>query len=173
MSEDRDRYLLADDKRLLAECRVHLYRASGPGGQKRSKTSSAVRLRHEPTGLTVVATESRLQGENRARALRRLRMVMALKLRRSVHEDEGKLPQCLLQDYSGLGWTGISIKNAAYPLVVASVLDILAARDGRVSETAERLGISTARLVAFFRRDTKLWGQVNSIRQESGQRRLR
>ena len=171
MSDERDRYLLADDKRLLADCRVHLYRASGPGGQKRSKTSSAVRLRHEPTGLTVVATESRLQGENRARALRRLRMVMALKLRRSVHE--GKLPQCLLQDYSGLGWTGISIKNAVYPLVVASVLDILAARDGRVSETAERLGISTARLVAFFRRDAKLWGQVNSIRRESGQRRLR
>ena len=100
-------------------------------------------------------------------------MVMALKLRRLVHEEEGKLPQCLLQDYSGLGWTGISIKNDVYPLVVASVLDILAARDGRVSETAERLGISTARLVAFFRRDTKLWGQVNSIRQESGQRRLR
>ncbi len=96
-----------------------------------------------------------------------------LELEMHADEDEDKLPQCLLQDYSGLGWTGISIKNAAYPLVVASVLDILGARDGRVSETAERLGMSTARLVAFFRRDAKLWGQVNSIRQESGQRRLR
>src|SRR6516165_5325240 len=69
------------DVQLLAQCAVDTYRASGPGGQKRNKTSSAVRLRHPPSGLLVIAEESRSQHENRARALRRLRQALYLKWR--------------------------------------------------------------------------------------------
>src|SRR5918912_2814919 len=69
------------DEQLLAHCAVDTYRASGPGGQKRNKTSSAVRVRHLPSGLIVIAEESRSQHENRARALRRLRQALYLKLR--------------------------------------------------------------------------------------------
>src|SRR6266436_5918916 len=71
---------LADDQ-LLAQCEVDTYRASGPGGQKRNKTSSAVRLRHPPSGLIVIAEESRSQHENRARALKRMRQALYLKMR--------------------------------------------------------------------------------------------
>src|SRR6187431_1978088 len=71
---------LSEDQ-LLAQCEVDTYRASGPGGQKRNKTSSAVRFRHLPTGLIVIAEESRSQHENRARALKRLRQALYLKLR--------------------------------------------------------------------------------------------
>lgn len=64
---------LADHlKRLLAECEVDTYRASGPGGQHRNKTESAVRLRHLPSGLVRVATEDRSQSRNRVMALERL-----------------------------------------------------------------------------------------------------
>ena len=69
------------DVQLLDQCAVDTYRASGPGGQKRNKTSSAVRLRHPPSGLMVIAEESRSQHENKARALRRLRQALYLKLR--------------------------------------------------------------------------------------------
>src|SRR3954451_15492308 len=69
------------DAQLFDQCAVDTYRASGPGGQKRNKTSSAVRLRHPPSGLIVIAEESRSQHENRARALRRLRQALYLKLR--------------------------------------------------------------------------------------------
>src|SRR5271170_5805790 len=72
--------LLTDDQ-LLAQCEVDTYRASGPGGQKRNKTSSAVRIRHQPSGLLVIAEESRSQHENRARALRRLRQAFFLQVR--------------------------------------------------------------------------------------------
>src|SRR6187431_216747 len=74
---------LSEDQ-LLAQCEVDTYRASGPGGQKRNKTSSAVRLRHGPTGLLVIAEESRSQHENKARALRRLRQALFLRLREPV-----------------------------------------------------------------------------------------
>src|SRR5437016_10737455 len=69
------------DAQLLDQCDLDTYRASGPGGQKRNKTDSAVRLRHGPSGIMVIAEESRSQIENRARALRRLRKALALRVR--------------------------------------------------------------------------------------------
>src|SRR5438128_8971241 len=76
------------ESQLLGQCEVDTYRASGPGGQKRNKTSSAVRLRHPPSGLLVIAEESRSQHENRARALRRLRQALYLKVREPLAAEE-------------------------------------------------------------------------------------
>src|SRR5262249_2019844 len=76
------------DAQLLAQCEVDTYRASGPGGQKRNKTSSAVRLLPPPSGLIVIAEESRSQHENRERALRRLRRALFLKLRDEVTPEQ-------------------------------------------------------------------------------------
>ncbi|MFN8587668.1 MAG: peptide chain release factor-like protein [Candidatus Eisenbacteria bacterium] len=59
-------------QRLLAECEVEAYRSSGPGGQKKNKTESSVRVRHLPTGLVRIATESRSQARNREAALERV-----------------------------------------------------------------------------------------------------
>lgn len=59
-------------KKLLAECDVEAYRSSGPGGQKKNKTESSVRVRHLPTGIVRVATESRSQFRNREAALQRV-----------------------------------------------------------------------------------------------------
>src|SRR5262245_66550191 len=78
---------LTDDQ-LLRQCELDTYRASGPGGQKRNKTSSAVRLRHPPSGLIVIAEESRSQHENRARALKRLRQAIHLKLREELPPED-------------------------------------------------------------------------------------
>ncbi|MCJ7729541.1 MAG: peptide chain release factor 1 [Sedimentisphaerales bacterium] len=48
-------------------------RSSGPGGQKVNKTSSAIRLEHVPTGITVRMQEEKSQHKNRAKAWRILR----------------------------------------------------------------------------------------------------
>src|SRR5205809_7854438 len=91
MSEHHRRTWTAlTDPQLLAQCAVDTYRASGPGGQKRNKTSSAVRLRHLPTGLIVIAEESRSQHENRVRALKRMRQAFYLKIRDEL--GPGDLP---------------------------------------------------------------------------------
>src|SRR5207248_4007027 len=76
------------DSQLLEQCEVDTYRASGPGGQKRNKTSSAVRIRHAASGLIVIAEESRSQHENRARALRRLRQALYLKIRDELTPEQ-------------------------------------------------------------------------------------
>jgi protein subunit release factor B len=47
-------------------------RSSGPGGQNVNKVSTAVTLRHRPSGLTVTVQDSRSQARNRALALERL-----------------------------------------------------------------------------------------------------
>ncbi len=51
---------------------IEFYRASGPGGQRKNKKDTAVRLTHVPTGVTVVAPESRYRSVNIKRAFERL-----------------------------------------------------------------------------------------------------
>jgi protein subunit release factor B len=62
-----------DPKILKKHVIIETYRSSGPGGQRKNKVETAVRLKHLPSGLTVIATEHRSQAENRKLALERLR----------------------------------------------------------------------------------------------------
>ena len=57
---------------LRDEVTVTAYKSSGPGGQHKNKTESAIRLKHLPTGITVIARDSRSQIKNRELAWERL-----------------------------------------------------------------------------------------------------
>ena len=62
-----------DPEHLKKQVTIETYRSRGPGGQRKNKVETAVRLKHLPSGITVIATEHRSQAGNRRLALERLR----------------------------------------------------------------------------------------------------
>jgi hypothetical protein len=160
-----------DDARLLADCDVDTLRASGPGGQKRNKTESAVRLRHRPTGLIAIAEESRSQAENKARALRRLRKMLAIRIRGAVHPEEA--PEGVVAAIDRKGRLDVGKRDVRYLPAVAAVLDVLAVHEGVLGDSAKQLGVTTGNLSSFITGDEDVMVEANRIREHFGLRPLR
>ncbi len=160
--------LAVPDAALVGQCDIDLYRASGPGGQKRNKTSSAVRLRHRPTGLRVIAEESRSQHANKAKAVGRLRQAVVLHVREPAAAGRPEVAAC------GDGRFSLaSAKDPRYWPAAGVALDALAGCDGQLSTAAELLGVATANLGDFLALHPKVWQEANRIRVQFGLAALR
>jgi peptide chain release factor 2 len=83
-----------------SDIRMEVFRASGAGGQHVNKTSSAVRLIHEPTGLVASSQQERSQLQNRESALKRLKAMI-------IAQDEEERAAALSQiagKQAQVGW---------------------------------------------------------------------
>ncbi|CAN0901347.1 Peptide chain release factor 2 [Linum grandiflorum] len=173
-------YLESTDDELMRQCDMSTYKSSGPGGQHRNKRESAVRLKHLPTGIIAQAAEDRSQHKNRASALKRLRTLLALRVRNPVELDGYSPPPELLQILppkstirTSDSGSQIGPNNPKFALGMQALLDLISAVDGSVSDAAKLLGLSTGGLSRLILSDDSLRMAVNELRNSKGMKPLK
>jgi len=92
------RDLIIDDGEISKE----VFRGSGAGGQKRNKTSSAVRLTHKPTGIVVKYESERSQSMN----LQAAKAILASRLKQLADESDQKERSSIRKEQVGCGMRG-------------------------------------------------------------------
>ncbi|MBP5531146.1 MAG: peptide chain release factor-like protein [Lentisphaeria bacterium] len=143
---ERDEILRLDDAELSRIVKLEFSRGTGNGGQKRNKTSTAVRVVLDEYGLAAADCSERSQHRNRAAALRKLRMLLALKERRAPQPP----PR-----------TRCAMESPDYPLFAARLLDAVAAAEGDYRRAAAAWGVSPSALLRTLERDPALWNWLN------------
>lgn len=149
-NQERDAWLNLNDMDLEKACRLDFFKASGRGGQKRNKTSNAVRFTHEPSGIAVSDCSGRSQHKNRATALKKLRYQIALQIRVIPGTPPARLD--------------VSLSNDEYPMFIAHILDVLNDNEFIISQAAQFLELSTSKLIKILQRDKILWQLVQSFK---------
>lgn len=117
---------------------------------------------------------------NRASALKRLRALLAIRVRNSLDIDSYTPPLELLQILplkstirgSDCG-PQIGPKNPKFILGMQALLDLIFAVEGSISEAGKLLGLSTGALSRLILSDDSLRMAVNDLRNSKGLKPLR
>ena len=166
-------FITIGDKEFARSCRLEFYMASGPGGQKRNRTYSAVRATHKRTTVSAVAEESRSQTDNKEKALKRLKKKIALHVRKDFSATGFKVHPEAAELFLREGIKKINSKNRLYPLYCAVLLDSIYASKGKLSEASEMLNSSTGKMNKVISSDKDIFNAVNRLRSSFGLNSLR
>ena len=172
-------WLALSDEELLAQCRFERFRVSGPGGQHRNKTDSAVRLTHEPSGVVGFASERRSQHQNRLVALKRVRRNIAIEVQSDVDLEMYHPPRTLQRILPRSVQTEIPGKDRVGPrhrefwTGAGPLLDLFSSVNGSTSDCASQIGCSSNQLTKLFASEPHLWAAANAIREQHGLSLLR
>lgn len=165
---------------LLRDVEYRTTRGPGPGGQHRNKSDTMVRVTHRPTGIHAQAGERRSLDLNRAEAIHRLRMNLALRHREALPGGVTAADAPLVYAPSDL-WSRrirgtkliVSVHHDDFPALLAEALDVLAHHLDDVAAAARTLELSTSQLVKFLAREPAALAEVNARRKARGKGALR
>lgn len=146
---------------LLPSVEISRRKASGPGGQRRNKVATGVRLTHRPTGISAQASERRTPEDNRRVALLRLRRRLALELREPLDAERYRSSALWRRRTEGPR-LAVAADHPDVPALVAEALDVLAALDDEVPAAAELLGVTTSRLAKVLALDGEALSRLNA-----------
>jgi hypothetical protein len=133
---------------------------------------TAVVITHTPTAVQGEASERRSQEENRRRALFRLRVNLALRVRHAI-DPRNRGPNDAWRRHCRSGRITLSDRHDDFPAVLAEALDALQAFGGQLSEAARWLGCTSSQLTRLLKREPRALAQLNEQRSARGQRPLR
>lgn len=150
------------DELLLASCHLGKGRSSGPGGQHRNKVETLIEIRHEPTGIHAHAGERRSATENKAVALKRLRLALAVGLRIPV--PIGEIGSPLWKSRLSQGRIVCNPDHRDYPALLAEALDVLWAMKLDPRKAAIRLGCTPSQLIKLVKDHPPALAHVNQER---------
>ena len=151
---------------LLSDCEVSFRRGSGPGGQHRNKTESAVLIRHTPSGVLGQASERRSQAENLAQATKRLRVNLALEVR--CPELGESAPTALWNQRCQHSRILINPEHADFPALLAEALDVLILKHAELPPAAAQLCCTASQLRKLVRLEPRAWDCFNAWRRQRG-----
>lgn len=183
------------DEALLSQCDRTKNRVRGPGGQHRNKVESAIMLHHTPSGLVAQASERRSSTENQRVALRRLRFMLAVEVRKPVAPGEigselwrkrrSKAPKPKTEEIApglrvrvpgsatGGGRIACSADHHDMPALIAEALDVIADAGWDVKTAAIRLEVSSTQLVRLLKDHPPALERLNRERMGRGDHPLK
>lgn len=157
MPAPRGKYelLALSDEELMKECRFDAMRGTGPGGQKRNKTSSAARVTHLESGLSAFDDVTRSQHQNLKHALDKLRGEIAVNLLPGEEEPTPCIPLAPVPKPN----------SRNYFLWLGKIFDALLATDFQMPEAAARFECSPSHLIRIVAKDEFAWQKLAEARQ--------
>jgi protein subunit release factor A len=158
-----------ETNQLLDDCLVQHTRRKGPGGQHRNKVETAVVLKHVPSGIVAEANEKRSQADNKTVAVRRLRHLLAIKIRQDRNPVLGERLKNRIQH----GKISINSKHEDFPKVLAEILDRLHVAEYELPFVAEQIGVSSSQVLKFLKIYPPAFEEFNSQRQTRGLPRIK
>lgn len=162
-ASDAYRWLALTPEELLRQCRQARFQGSGPGGQKRNRVYSGVRVSHLESGLTAESVDSRASLRNLYAAVERLRMGLALSA--VLTEDPVQTaPGSPRRPFRA----GASAAHEDYPRFLLRALHHLAWHRGQLAPAAAALGCTASALTRFFKADKAAWAKAREIREANG-----
>jgi hypothetical protein len=148
-------YLCLDDSELLKLCQVSQYKGSGPGGQHRNKKSTGVRLYLPTFNVEIKHCDDRNTLVNQKRALKKLRLSLALANDFDYQLDLFSFPGSQKR---------INSDNPLYPLFCSQLRYLMIKHQASPAPCAKAFQLSTSALVRIIFKEKELLQTMQELR---------